>query len=374
MRLGLNHVGTDTNYMFKQKPRLQARPKFPQGYLARMAFEIRPLVPDDLSALSRFLTQGFGTAPDAPFAAPDVLRWKYFDPRGSLDVPRSWIAREDDQIVGHLGLTTGAFLGDGLPGGEVSTLHMIDWLSARPGSGIGARLLLRAHQGVATGYGLGGSNAGRSVGGGGGYRLIGMVPVFQRVLRPALALRQGKVARWARDLVRNVQNPPQKPRTTLEFQRLDAFGPEILPILDAYRHLALFTDRRPPLLNHMLRYPRGGITGGLLLHAGNVRGFGLLSLVEQGGAHVGKIVDCVLDTSDLDLWHSAYRALTDALAEQGASSAVGFASTGWSAHALQACGFASRHGLEFRLRDKQGLVPAGAVVHLTPLEADYVYT
>ena len=55
---------------------------------------IRPLQLDDLDDLSRFLTAGFHTAPDADFALPEVLRWKYLGPRDEPDDqgPRSFLA------------------------------------------------------------------------------------------------------------------------------------------------------------------------------------------------------------------------------------------------------------------------------------------
>jgi len=340
-----------------------------------MPYDIRPLAPDDIPELSRYLTEGFRAAPDAPFAAPDVLRWKFFDPRGSSDAPRSWVARDDEgRLIGHLGLCPSAFLGDGVPGGEVATLHMIDWLSTRPGSGVGARLMLRAHQGVPTAYGFGGSAAGRAVIGGGGYKLVGMVPVYQRVLRLGPSWRAGRLAHWGRDLLRALRHRPLTPRTPVELRAVASFGAEIDPVLAAYQRVAVVTDRRPALLNHMLRYPRGGITGWLLTQGGRVRGVGLLSLVEQEGTRVGKVVDCVLDDPDPDLGHAAHFALTDELARQGADRATAFASTEWATRALRACGFVTRHSLEFRLRDKGGLIPEGAVFHLTPLEADYAYT
>lgn len=340
-----------------------------------MPHDILPLAPDDIPELSRYLTEGFGTAPDAPFAAPDVLRWKFFDPRGDRGAPRSWIARDEEgRLIGHLGLCPSAFVGAGVPGGEVATLHMIDWLSTQPGSGVGARLMLRAHQGVPTAYGFGGSAAGRAVIGGGGYKLVGTVPVYQRVLRLGPAWRAGRFAHWGRDLFRTLRHRPQTPRTPVELRAAATFGAEIEPVLEAYWRADVGTDRRPAMLNHMLRYPRGGITGWLLTQDGRVRGFGLLSLVEQGGTQAGKIVDCVLDDLDPGLWHAAHFALTEELVRQGAEHAIGFASTEWAAAALRACGFITRHSLEFRLRDKGGLIPEGAVFHLTPLEADYAYT
>ena len=46
-----------------------------------MAREIRPLTADDIPELSQFLTTGFHTPPEADYAAPDVLRWKYLEPQ-----------------------------------------------------------------------------------------------------------------------------------------------------------------------------------------------------------------------------------------------------------------------------------------------------
>jgi hypothetical protein len=346
-----------------------------------MTREIEPLRPDDIPELSRFLTAGFHTAPDADFAAPDVLRWKYFDPRGGGDVPRSYVAREGGRIIGHLGVCTGSFLGRAVPGGEVSTLHMIDWLSAQRGSSIGAHLMMRAHRQTQTQtqYGLGGSTAGRSVGGGGGYSLVDTVPVFQKVVRPTYRLRapqEGRaqaLAGWARDWVRTVRNRGRAPRARVELRAVRAFGPEVEPILDAYQAHAVFTNRRPELLNHLLRYPRGGITGWLLVRDGAVRGFALLSMVRRGVVRIGKLTDCVLDDLDPAAWHAAVHALTGELRAQSADVVQGFASTAWMARALQECGFIEAHRLEFRLRDRSRLLPPGATFHLTPLEADYAY-
>ena len=45
-----------------------------------MARDIQPLTRDDLGELSQFLTAGFHAQPEADFAAPEVLRWKYLEP------------------------------------------------------------------------------------------------------------------------------------------------------------------------------------------------------------------------------------------------------------------------------------------------------
>ena len=50
---------------------------------------------------------------------------------------------------------------------------------------------------------------------------------------------------------------------------------------------------------------------------------------------MGKIVDCLLDDIDIDRWHAAILALTHELASQGADLAQAYASTPWTAEALQ---------------------------------------
>jgi hypothetical protein len=347
-----------------------------------MSHDIRPLEPDDLPALSRFLIAGFHAPDDAPFAAPDLLRWKFFDPRGGDEGPRSFVAREGGRIVGHVGICPGTFRGPGLPAGGVSTLHMIDWLSERRGTAIGAYLMMRAQQGIATQYVLGSSAAARRVLDRSGYRLVGGVPGFHKVLRPGYRLRARepglggprRAALWARDLAHMAMRRGRAPRMPVSLRAVREFGPEVAPILDVYQERAVFLDRGPGLLNHLLRCPRGDISGVLIVAGGRVAGFGLLSVVEQGGARVGKVVDCILDVDDPDAWHAAVVALSRDLKRRGADVAVGFGSTPWLASALGEAGFVSRHELEFRLRDRDRLLPDGATFHLTPLEADYAYT
>jgi hypothetical protein len=88
----------------------------------------------------------------------------------------------------------------------------------------------------------------------------------------------------------------------------------------------------------------------------------------------GKIVDCLLDDIELDLWHAAVLALTRELARQGADLAQAYASTPWAAGALGRSGFSARFAVKFHIRDRMGLIPQNSMFHLTPLEGDYAYT
>ena len=95
---------------------------------------------------------------------------------------------------------------------------------------------------------------------------------------------------------------------------------------------------------------------------------------DQGRTRTGKIVDCLLDDVDVELWQAAMLALTHELARQGADLAQAYASTPWTAEALRQSGYQSRFAVKFHIRDRQALIPREAIFHLTPLEGDYAYT
>lgn len=349
-----------------------------------MPHDIRPLTRYDLPELSRFLTEGFQASFDSAFAAVDVLAWKYLDPRGpeAGEGPRSLIARDLDtgKILGHLGLCPGRWHGGVLPAGGVSTLHMIDWLGSKEAVGVGAALMRRAHESTETQYGLGGSVAGRGVGGRGGYSLIRRVPVFSRALRPLYRLRDpsiglpGRLLRATRDTLGRLRSRSRRPQTPVTLVRLTSFDDRVTETVQAYRDRALYTTRDPALFDHLLRFPRGGLTGWELRSGGRSIGFALLSVIPQSnGLRLGRIVDCVLTEERDTAWHGAISALSDELYRQGADLAHGVASTPWFEQALVAAGYAETHRLDFRLRDRSKLIPTEFPVHLTLLEADYAY-
>ena len=167
-----------------------------------MARDIRPLTSDDIPELSRFLTAGFHALPDSDYATPEVLRWKYLEPHvprnaeskdGNVMAPCSYLARDETgAIIGHLGLCRTAFEGQAITtdGGQVSTIHIIDWLGSPKHRAVGTSLMRTAHNGVATQFGLGVSEAALVVGERIGYELRSLVPVYVRVLHAGYWLRR----------------------------------------------------------------------------------------------------------------------------------------------------------------------------------------
>ena len=357
-----------------------------------MTRDIRPLTPADLPELSRFLTAGFHAPADADFAAPEVLRWKYLNPdepdgeEADPDTARSYVARDDTgRIVGHLGLCRTEFEGRALSasGGRVPTIHIVDWLGSPEHRAIGMSLMRRAHQGVGTQFGLGVSQAALVVGERAGYELRSLVPVYTRVLLAGYWFRSGGLnpvqrgLRLARDAASRLMKRPGAPSATIVIQRVSAFGPEIIPIVEQAKAHVIFTRRDPDRLNEFLRFPRQAMSGWHLLDAaGRLRGFAVLNLIpkDQGRTRTGKFVDLLLDDVDVAAWHASVIALTRELARQGADLAQAYASTPWTAEALGRSGYTSRFAVKFHIRDRQGVIPRDAAFHLTPLEGDYAYT
>jgi hypothetical protein len=360
-----------------------------------MARDIRPLTSDDIPELSRFLTAGFHAPPEADYAAPEVLRWKYLEPHepghteieeGGLGAPRSYLARDETgAIIGHLGLCRTAFEGQAIAadGGQASTIHIIDWLGSPEHRAVGTSLMRSAHEGVATQFGLGVSEAALVVGERIGYELRSLVPVYIRVLRAGYWMRSNgssfasRGLRLARDIASRWIQPPVAPRVTMLLKRVADFGPEIGPIVEHAKAHAILTRRDPARLNAMLRFPRQTMTGWHLLDAtGRLRGLAVLNVIpkDRGRTRTGKIVDCLLEDIAIDSWHAAILALTDELARQGADLAQAYASTPWTAQALRQSGYKSRFAVKFHIRDRLALIPRGAIFHLTPLEGDYAYT
>ncbi|HEU5118245.1 MAG TPA: acetyltransferase, partial [Isosphaeraceae bacterium] len=232
-----------------------------------MPLEIRPTTLEDLPALSRFLSRGFGLPEDAEAVAPDVLAWKYLEP-----LPRglgcsSLVALDAAGApAGHLAFTRTFWRQAGCDQ-RVSTLHMIDWLAGPDHRGVGSQLMRRAHACAQTQYGLGGSEVGRSVIFRAGYRPRTPVPVFRRILRPSWRLRDSdpnrarRFLRVGREALRVLVDRPSKGNPAVSLHQVERFGPETDRLVDRVEPPLLFSDRSADRLNGLLSYPRGGPVG-----------------------------------------------------------------------------------------------------------------
>jgi hypothetical protein len=260
---------------------------------------------------------------------------------------------------------------------------MIDWLGSTRHRAVGASLMRRAHDLAPTQFGLGGSEAGRTLIKRGGYVPRKAIDVYQRVVRPSYWLRLpglglgSRGLRLMRELIQPAWRPLRSSVQLLELRRVETFGEEIQPVVAVAQSHAIFTSRTPVRLNHILRFPLQSVSGWHLIAPPNqLRGFAMLNVVplHGGRVRVGKVVDCVLASTDVDLWCAAFVALWHELVRQGADVTQAFAGTPWVAGALMEAGFVTRYSLELSIRDRQALLPQDVPFHLTPLEADYFYT
>ena len=348
-----------------------------------MPVAIGPPTLDDIPELSRFLREGFRAPADAEFAAPDVLRWKYLDPRPGIDGPRSLVARDEDgRIVGHVGLDRTTWQSPGAPESEaVPTFHMLDWLAAPGHRGVGASLMRRANATAPTQYGFGGSEAGRKVIARAGYDPLPSVPVFRRVLRPLHRLREpgplpGRLARILRDLAR-----PDRPARGLGRDRDNlrpvpnfAAEPAIPDLIGRCEPPLLCTDRGRGRLDALLRYPRGGPVGFVRESGGDASGFGVVNLFRAGTVRIGKIVELFLSGREPAKWAVGFVSLASELARRGADVALACGANPWEVEGLRLAGFREVYRLDLQLRDPSHLLPREADLHVTFLEVDYGFT
>ncbi len=151
-----------------------------------------PLRPDEGGELGRFLAGSFGASGDLGPHSPEVLLWKYFDPCGYPGQPRSFVARGDGPIIGHVGLCPATFVGGF---GRAETFHMIDWLGSASHRGLGSALMRHIHQMTPTQYAFGTTAAARRSFDAAGYERLADVPVFRKVLRAGYRLRAAGAVR-----------------------------------------------------------------------------------------------------------------------------------------------------------------------------------
>jgi hypothetical protein len=339
-----------------------------------MPREIVPLQRAWIPELGEFLRRGFGAPAEAQFARPDVLEWQYFD---DATEPRSFVARDNGQIAGHVGLCPTSFV---VGRQNVSTVHMISWLASAASGPVGAMLMLRAFQSAETQYALGCSPDADRVMRGAGYRVMQTAPLFQRVLHPRAWQRLHRrqpawkraalvAADWSRQALRGLPEPGAR----LELRRVREFDAAVEPIVEAAaRHMA-FTSRAPALLNHYLRYPTRSMSGWLLAQGGRARGFAVLNVHDKDGVRLGKIVDLLLEEPSEDLWRAGIAALSGELVAQGAELAWCYATTPWLMAALTSSGYFRRGSAKFYLRDPKRLLPDFGTIHLSLLEGDLAY-
>ena len=262
----------------------------------------------------------------------------------------------------------------------ISACSATDWLAAKSEVSAGLMVYKRSEECSDVQFVIGGTPLSIAIRKRLGYKFPIQVPTFCKVFRPGYRLRRPRqdalwkaILKVARDYGIRMRFFRRPPETHLELRQVSAFGDEISLITSACKMPDVHTLRTPELLNHYLRYPKKNISGWLLMEGSQVRGFAILSIVQQQAVRVGKIVDCFMDCLDHDLWHAALHVLTSKLNTDAADMVVCYGTTPFMVAALDHSGYYRQKLSPFSLRDPKNLLPGTASFYLTHLEADHAY-
>lgn len=339
-----------------------------------MAVRLEPSSPADLGAIASLLTTAFGAPADASFVERGLLQWKYFEPCGAGSLPRSYVLRQDDDIVAHC---VAAPLTLRLPpdGGGVSTstsgVCFTDWAGGRrlPGAGIILMKKLMALSPVA--IVAGGSEATRQAIPRLGFTIRDSIDVYARVIRPLRQARTRPPAGLMKGAARLARNTAWS-RTPLGAVARGWSARPVASFETAAEHdradAAAVHDA--DYLNYWLRCPAAHVSGFELLHDGRVAGYFMLSRV--GGQ--ARIAALGLRSSTPDHLQQGYRlAVTAAADDPETCEVVGLASTPPTRAALAACGFRQRDNAPLYLFDRGGIVSATTPILWSAIDDDTAY-
>jgi hypothetical protein len=303
--------------------------------------EFRAAGATDQSEVVRFLGTVFGGASASVSFRADVFAWKYFQPHPDWPGTRSFIAIRGGRIVAHAGVWPVQLKRQNA---AVRAVHLIDWAADPAAPGVGV-LLLRKLAGMADVLiAIGGSDDTRQILPKLGFRQVGTLTWFARVVRPWLQARSSPrfSSRTPARLLRNVAWAATSARSSPEHWRAEpiaTFPRTLQPILDRLNPPVPTSIRSVDALNYFLACPAAGFSGFLLHQESKLHGYFLLSRI----GHQARVVDLWLESPDVVDWTAASAvaaaevARDPAICEIAASASVDPAAAAW-----RRAGFRSR--------------------------------
>ena len=305
-----------------------------------MSLAIRPSTPADATAIAALFAEG------GMEAAPELLRWKYWQPRSDWPRPRSLVMVRGNELVAHAGFIPGSCA---WAQRRATILQIIDWV-ARTRSGAGVMLMKHIAQMAEALLGIGGGAQTQSILPHLGFRPAGTATGYARPLFPLRVLRGGatwkRLPRLARAAWR--RSAAAAPGAEWQVRRLDAdeLG-QIASVLPRPARDLAVTERSVGLFQYMLTCPIVPMLLYALERAGQVRGYFLLAAA-RGQV---RITDCWMDSQEPADWRAMIRgAVEQAQHDPQAAEVVIWASDPLLAGALQACGFHARFQSPIRVR------------------------
>jgi hypothetical protein len=335
-----------------------------------MPFQIEPVLPTEQNALRQYLMAVFQAASDAPFLDPDLLSWKYFEPRSDWSGPRSIALKRGAQIVAHGGIFPVTFMTEGR---EVTAIHLIDWAASPGVPGAGVLLLRKLAPQTDIFLAIGGSSQTREILPKIGFKYSSDLQIYARVVRPwkqfrGCAFEDWKApVRFMRNLLWSLPSLPSVPKEW-SVKRVERFDESLLSMLTT-RPRTEFTPckRTVGMLNYMLDCPGTVFSAYLLMKGTELQGYFMLSLV-RGQC---RVADVLLNSDAQQDWHAAYSIATRTAAENPETCEVeAVSSVALVRDAIVRNGFHLRECDPIFIRDAKGLLAQAPPLHLNLIDGE----
>jgi len=254
-----------------------------------------------LPEIREFLIRAFQAAPGSIFEHPGYLEWKYFDERPDWMGPRSFVLRNDGEIIAHCSNCPIAFF---TTRGRITAQHSLDWASTVPSGGI--MIWRRMYELSDVFIGIDGSTAAQRVLAGlRNFRRIGEQDYFVRVIRPLRFSRERFASGGWKEIMRAGRNfarlaePWAAVPSGWSLTPVDKVGPEVDQLVAESRFGSFIApERSSSLLNYLLACPIGNMRAWILRDHGRLRGWAMVNVLGQEA----RIVDLWLDSEIQTDW------------------------------------------------------------------------
>ena len=329
--------------------------------------QFRPAGRNDVTALSRFLQQGFGLPASAALLDARHLAWKYWDDRSDWTGSRSFVARHDDTIVAHVAVWPVRLR---LPDRIVAAAHLIDWASDPRYPGAGIWLMRHVRAKIRILIATGGTEVTRRTLPALGFRTCGEVCSFARPLRPlgqALTT-AGPLWRLPIRLLRNTVWRFTRARSAPDGWSAAPIAPDDIPesVWPQASPSSAVAVRDAAFYRYVLASPstRHVLYG--LTRDGEVAGYFCIAYAR----HVARIADVWVKSTRVDDWCAAFRmAAMVAARAKDMHEVCAWASTTLGQEALLRAGFRRRDRSTLSLFGDPTLL-RGRELHIQMLDCD----
>jgi hypothetical protein len=270
---------------------------------------------------------------------PEVMRWKYFEPHPYWEGSRSYVLRYNGKIAAHTCL-----IPIRLPSQSkiLKTACGVDWIAGKVVPGAGGAIFKKLLEKVDLLFAIGGTDDALSVIPKLGFKSVGNLQLFRRVVKPIkrfMARKPTSLRPWA-GLVKDVAQLRVAPAHDDRWKIQDVlrFDESINDVLRAAEPDGIHPERDAAFLNYVLDCPAVPVHGHLLLRDGNRMGYAVTS---ETGATC-RIAELRLASSVAQDWTAAYAAITRHLAQKENCVEVSASDQfSHSAHGLMGAGFSS---------------------------------